>query len=193
MRHGKVTAYLGEKLAEKYPVGEKVCAFYDHGKPDDPAVGAIRPYLRGFPFDNQSVLADIDIMIVENKRAVILIEIEETAANPKQIMGDVFAPFFAESVRFKKSAEYRLENTCLIVGLLTAPCQSAASKIKRLGEAIKKLQSELDETDFPLSIGEIHFICRAEGSELIQDVTRLVEVVLKKNLKIAPSGSDNKI
>lgn len=190
MKHGELTAYLGRKLAQKYPRGGRIFALDDHGKTDNPAVGAIRLNLRGFPFDNRSVLADIDIMIAEGNKAIILIEIEETTANPKQVIGDVFAPFFAEHVRFKSTEEYKIKETCLIIGLLTAPSGSTAIKTERLSKAIKEFQHYLNKISFPLGINEIYFVCRAEGEEIVKDIEQLVETLLKKNSKMPLHGTE---
>ncbi len=179
VKHGRLTAYLGKRLAYTYPRDGKIFALYDHGEPDDPAVSAIRLYLRGFPFDNQSVLADMDIMIAEGNKAIILIEIEETTITPKQVVGDIFAPFFAESLVFKSNEEYKIDKTCLIIGLLTNPAGNAAIKTDRLVNTIRELQQSLKKISFSFSIDKIHLVCEAEDEELVKAVEEQVKHCLR--------------
>lgn len=104
-KHGQYTAEFGAWLTEfiqKRALLQNYLIFFDHGKNVDFAnVAAIKGFY-GEKVNNKNRLADIDVIIANDKdEAVLLIEIEESGISPKKILGDIFAILFCNRVAVK--------------------------------------------------------------------------------------------
>ncbi len=104
-KHGQYTgefgAWLTGLIQKRVPL-QGYLIFFDHGENVDFAnVGAIKGFY-GERVTNQNRLADIDVLIANNKdEAVLLIEIEERAISPKKLLGDIYAILFCNRVAIK--------------------------------------------------------------------------------------------
>ena len=93
---------------------------FDHGQAgqDDPArLGRIASWF-GEAYCAGARLALVDIAVVErgSDRAVALIEVEESAAPPKVLLGDVLATLLGERITFRGQRQLQVgEWTTLIV------------------------------------------------------------------------------
>jgi hypothetical protein len=78
--------------------------FWDHGdKGSDLGVAAIKGFY-GDSVANVNRLADIDVLVADGqRRALLLIEIEERQSSPKKIIGDVFAIAMCNRIEVKQS------------------------------------------------------------------------------------------
>jgi len=94
--------------------------FYDHGDPANPNVGKIVSSIENAPAMGEE-LSQLDIAIIERatKSALALIEIEETADNPKTFLGDLFGILMGNSISFDdNSSNWKIGNwtTLIILG-----------------------------------------------------------------------------
>ena len=105
---GEMTAVLGRRLAQALaPFGLDV--LYDHGQGEEEAVG--KPTLWfGSDYGRPTRLGAVDIAVVERERdrALVLFEIEESTADPKRLLGDVFATLFSEHLTMPAQNHRRL-------------------------------------------------------------------------------------
>ena len=108
LRHGTGTASFGKWLKdylEGIPEYEDYLVYYDHGDSQKSNVVAIKGFC-GKSVTNQNRLADIDIMVANPKKEiVVLIEIEEKPASPKKYIGTIFAALMCN--RFAVRVENR--------------------------------------------------------------------------------------
>lgn len=92
-KHGEKTGIFGKDLyqycKEIYP---SLSVYYDHGnKEADPNVVAAMGYY-GEKVRNNNRLTDVDILIgSQDKHIVLLIEVEQSTASPKTVLGDILA------------------------------------------------------------------------------------------------------
>ena len=91
-KHGKSTGKFGSWLNDYLGSDSFYTVYYDHGiKTDDPNVAAIKGFF-GDQVNNKNRLADIDVMVANiDKEIILLIEIEESEMSPKKLLGDIFS------------------------------------------------------------------------------------------------------
>ena len=114
MTNGQLTAEVAQRLAEYYD--EKgFDVLHDHGT---------NPKNRGEIFacfgevlNRKTELSQLDIAIFErsSKKICVLIEVEESSARPKTLLGDVFATLLANNIWFKGKNLEVCEHASLIV------------------------------------------------------------------------------
>lgn len=103
MNNGELTAKIARVLTKKFEGRADI--LFDHGdKAVDGAdkVGTISAWY-GDTLNRDALLADLDIAVVlpQSNRVLLLIEVEESTANPKTILGDVFAALLGEHFTFQ--------------------------------------------------------------------------------------------
>ncbi|MBN1454089.1 MAG: hypothetical protein JW963_23940, partial [Anaerolineales bacterium] len=111
-KHGKHTGEFGRWLTDYFrsidPL-QKYSVFYDHGnKEKELNVSAIKGFYssdQGHQVTNINRLADIDVMVVDNNKVLLLIEIEESGMPPKKILGDIFGALFCNEFAVRKDSE----------------------------------------------------------------------------------------
>lgn len=97
-----LTHYLKELSGHR-----EYLVYYDHGDSQKPNVAEIKGFY-GQSVKNRNRLTDIDIMVAnQNRDIVLLIEIEETAASPKKYIGSAFAALMCNSFAVKMKDEQR--------------------------------------------------------------------------------------
>ena len=111
---GQLTAEIAEQLAAYYD--EKgFDVLHDHG-PASKNKGEIIAHF-GKTLSRKSELSHLDIAIVErsSEKVCALIEIEETSARPKTLLGDAFGTLLAEHISFKGKRLEVCEHASLII------------------------------------------------------------------------------
>lgn len=107
---GVWTSRFGEWLTQylkKLSGHREYLVYYDHGDSQKPNVAEIKGFY-GQSVKNRNRLTDIDIMVAnQNRDIVLLIEIEETAASPKKYIGTAFAALMCNSFAVKMKDEQR--------------------------------------------------------------------------------------
>lgn len=138
MNNGELTAKIATRLATKFE--RHVEILFDHRKPkgnDANRIGVIRSWF-GDKLSRKSLLADLDIAVVlrGSNNVLLLAEIEESSANPKTILGDVFATLFGEHFTFQGKRTLNVnENTKFVVLFHGLPRNNLVTYIsKRLGD-----------------------------------------------------------
>jgi len=92
MKHGKMTEEFGIWLSQYLKTNKEYSVFYDHGNPQENSNVAVIKGFFGDKVTNRNRLTDIDVMVVNNKKEVVLlIEIEESEMSPKKLLGDIFS------------------------------------------------------------------------------------------------------
>jgi hypothetical protein len=112
--NGQLTADVAERLAVYYDE-RGFDVLHDHG-PDSKNKGEIVAYFGKRP-SRKTELSQLDIAIFErsSKKICTLIEVEESSARPKTLLGDVFATLLAENIWFKGKNLEVCEHASLIV------------------------------------------------------------------------------
>ncbi len=106
--HGKLTARLAIQLQAAY--GPELTILHDHrnGERDEDKgrVGKITAWLGADleAAERGTALSQLDVAVVRDEgsvhRALVLIEIEESAGKPKTVLGDAFATLLSSSITF---------------------------------------------------------------------------------------------
>jgi hypothetical protein len=98
---GYLTGLIGEELGKEEEYKD-FSVYHDHG-PEGENRGNIPAWIGTDKVPhNYNQLALLDIAMVKDGQARILIEIEETSAKPKTLLGDIFATVFADHIGFSK-------------------------------------------------------------------------------------------
>lgn len=142
MKHGEYTAKLGRILThilrEKVDVDAEV--FYDHGDKREPNVCQPTPYFQ--EYCSATTLANIDLVIIsQNKKEIMLCEIEEEGANPKKIIGDVVTLFLADGIRIKNEDHWLKDfnEIYLILGIVAKEEGKSEDKAKEIHQRIENI------------------------------------------------------
>jgi len=137
---GQLTAEVAERLAEYYK-DNSFDVLHDHG-PDPKNMGTIAAYF-GERLSRKTELSQLDMAIVErsSKKICALIEVEETSARPKTLLGDVFAALLAEHISFKGECLDVCEHASLIV--VGKGDESDKAMIDHLNQQVEAIRSKM--------------------------------------------------
>jgi hypothetical protein len=132
-RAGQYTGEIGEELFQELQISRPELGlevFYDHGKMRRPKAV---PHLGGKP-GRASSLSHVDIAIAKGSEMIILCEIEEEAADPKKIIGDICNILLADSISVRGGRSFHFSKGFMILGLKT---RSERSRKTIKAEALK--------------------------------------------------------
>jgi hypothetical protein len=138
-KYGVMTAELG-LLVEQKISSQNLHIYYDHGDPKKDNVGEITAYYgKGLHRDNK--LAEIDIAILDNqKRIILLVEVEENDDRPKTVIGDVMSTLLADGIAFRSKPCTLIEGGA---ALLILAKDSKVGHKDRMGEINKRVDQML--------------------------------------------------
>jgi hypothetical protein len=185
MHHGKRTAHAARVLRQEL-AGRGLQVYFDHGEQ-----GVDPPEYLGEIVSSSSAhhglaaqYAKLDIAVVraDTNEAVALIEVEESVASPKLLLGDILATLLGDQVTFKSETITVGPTTTLIV--LTR--ESSAAKRQQMSELarrVRALQPAL--TSRNAAIGRIVVDTYAEGA-LVEVISRLVEEATVRSDRSGP-------
>jgi len=99
-KYGVMTFELGKILDAELSRQNKI-VYYDHGDPSNKNVGEITAYY-GKELHRDNKLAEIDVAILDDQRRIILlIEVEENDDKPKTVIGDAVSTLLADGIAFR--------------------------------------------------------------------------------------------
>jgi hypothetical protein len=99
-KHFTSTVELGKILNAELSRKNKI-VLYDHGDPSNKNVGEITAYY-GKKLHRDNKLAEIDVAILDDQRRIILlIEVEENDDRPKTVIGDAMSTLLADGIAFR--------------------------------------------------------------------------------------------
>ena len=148
--HGHLTSETAKQLQVSLK-DKGYDVLYDHGDPSDKNVGKIVSwYGDGKKPERETELSQIDMAVIErsSKRAVALIEIEETNDTPKTFMGDVFGTLMGDHINFRETPlPIGRWTTLIIVGFSKESQpkrnQHILAKVERVKSALSTKNSSL--------------------------------------------------
>lgn len=178
---GANTASLGEiirdELADSMP---ELMVCFDH-EPKEKRIGkwhATVAYMKdedGKHPKRARSLSHIDISIQDEKKALVLCEIEEGRASPKLMIGDIGNLLLADYVGFKKK-EYRIEDAHIVLAF-------KAEENGRMVEKAELIQKCIEER-FGLKGMTLCIICRPSIKALKEDTRNHIMEYLKSEVNV---------
>ncbi len=118
--------------------------YYDHGdKNVDPNVAATKGFF-GKTVSNLNRLADVDVIVGSNDKAILVIEIEERPTSPKKILGDAFAIMMCNKFAVKVGDSQKTydvdEDTKLMLACYFQPKGYRLEKTQNLIDRLRKFE-----------------------------------------------------
>jgi hypothetical protein len=117
MAHGALTVKVARKLSEKL-AARGFHVLFDHGdKQIDPKdqVGKIVSWFEKYEPQHHLAFLDIAVVCQESGKVVVLIEIEESIATPKVLLGDVFAILLGDGIRFQGKQDLEVDARSVLI------------------------------------------------------------------------------
>jgi hypothetical protein len=146
-QQGELTAALGKALQKE--LAGRNTVYYDHGRAGEEGVGAISACL-GEDLHRDNKLAELDIAILSpDKKAALLIEIEESADRPKTIIGDAMTICLSDQIRFKGKPLDVGEWTTLLIISRKAP-EMHKDRLEEIEKRINRLIENVDVSNLKL-------------------------------------------
>ena len=131
MTQGEHTIDLGKRLTQKLK-NTKYAVYQAHGnRTEENNVRRPTPFFGAY--STASTLSFIDVVVVntENKKVLILCEIEESGASPKKVIGDIINIMISEKLRIKDD-DYEYDRPILILGVKVREGGKSERKVKDL-------------------------------------------------------------
>ncbi|MFC1896015.1 hypothetical protein ACFL0Q_05080, partial [Thermodesulfobacteriota bacterium] len=178
-RDGARTQRIAEELAESLPKPE-YSVLFDHGDSSRSDVCQPTSYM-GRRYGADATLSGIDIAVVHRGKLIILVEIEESAARPKTILGDIFGVAVADRVRIQNRA-YPIDGVTMIVSLTVEEKGKRAVKYLRLERQVSKYLAEHDGASGNPRVGKVRVIT-SNAEDLVRRTERLVRLEAHKAAK----------
>lgn len=147
-RAGEKTGQFGRWLTDALIDNPKYRVYYDHGDPQKSDNVAVIKSFMGEEVTNSNRLADVDVMVYNPDREILLlIEIEESALSPKTLFGDIFANLFSTKFAVRDGGEQRYFSVTPQTHLIIAGFIPRANKENK--EKIEEIQVRMREFSFP--------------------------------------------
>ena len=181
MPHGKATAHvagqLGRTLSER-----SVDILFDHGQQGvEPPLylGEIASWF-GTDYVANAQLALLDIAVVQGNedKAVALIEIEESAATPKVLLGDLFATLLGDHITFHRDRHLRIGKWTTLIVLVQAGGKGKRGQVAWLADRVRDLVPDMRSGN--AAIGRVVVETFADADALERRVERLVREALAR-------------
>ena len=181
---GDRTTLIAEKLNERLNANpgrfSTVELFYGHGDSSEPEVCQPTSYM-GRRYGSDATLSGLDIVLVKDGRVFMAVEVEESQARPKLILGDVFGAVLASGIRIRGRA-YPVDDAVLLVGLVVKEGGKQALKYDRLERHLQKYVNALRSTDVACHIAKVRIIT-SPVDDLVRRIERLIALEVGKRTK----------
>jgi len=146
MSNGEETARIADFL-QREPSRQGLDVLHDHkliGKDSPDKLGKLRSYFGSTP-TLKTILGDLDIAIVsrDDSKIYTLIEIEETTAKPKVILGDILATLLGNGIAFKGKQDLQVGEWTTLVVMVHDKHQSHLDCLAFLTEQTNNLKQNL--------------------------------------------------
>jgi hypothetical protein len=170
MNNGELTAEVARALTGRFRSRAEI--LFDHGNqeiegPD--RVGLIRAWF-GDTLNRRALLADLDIAVLlpQSNRALLLIEVEESAANPKKLLGDACAALIAEHFTFQRKRDLEVGDWTNLLVLVRSATHAEVSAF---------LSGKLEEINSS-HFGQVVLDTFKDKAELEEKLTHRIELAL---------------
>jgi hypothetical protein len=146
MAAGMLTMEVARKLRQASDLQgyEILCG---HGQVGiDPAeyLGKLKAWY-GVRYANHTILADLDIAIVQRNtnQIVALIEIEETTSKPKVLLGDALATLLSSRITFQGKRHWQVGPWTTLIVLAKCSTEAHKPRISFLQEQVTQLKMQM--------------------------------------------------
>ena len=172
----RVARGLGQALSDR-----DVDVLFDHGETgaDLPeCLGEIVSWY-GADYGRDARLALLDIAVVwrDGDRAAALIEIEESSATPKVVLGDVLAALLGDQVSFRRERRLAVGEWTTLIVLVPARSDGKRRQVIELARRVETIRAGLRSGN--AAIGRIRVGTYGEVGDLEQVVEGLVREALR--------------
>lgn len=183
--HGSMTRQIGQKLEaalrlhrERYP---RIELFYDHGLRGNLAVCAPTAYM-GRRQGPDAKLSELDIVLLHRGSVFLLIEIEESQARPKTVLGDVFGVVLSDRVSIRGHPHpHPIKNATLIVAVTVSERGRRAAKYARLERLLKRHITALQRAVPRTKVTKIRMVTSSRD-DLVRRIERLIRSEVGKGV-----------
>ena len=175
MSHGALTAHVARALSQSLS-DRPVDVLFDHGeKGVDPpqCLGEIASWY-GSHYGATACLALLDIAVVrqESDQVVALIEIEESSATPKVLLGDAFATLLGDHITFQGKHALEVGKWTTLIVLVHATGKGKQQQVTEMAHRVCEVKPFLMSGN--ASIGHVLIDTFADADELEEKVAQLV-------------------
>ena len=178
MTRGQETTHLGERLTHKLKeVDDSLIVYVGHGKRSTSK--KVQTFMSE-KINNGTRIADIDIMISKpNGDILFLVEIEESSAAPKTILGDVFSILFCDGVQADNKKFKPSPQTEVIIGTHYNSDGDKASQFELIKKRIEFFTNRVGS----LNVSSIRFIYEDSLCKAISTIEKIIikEITELKN------------
>jgi hypothetical protein len=177
--HGEHTARVARALRQSLSA-RKIDILFDHGEQGvDPTeyLGEIVSWY-GPQYGTEARLALLDIAVVwrNGDRAAALIEIEESSATPKVILGDLTAMLFGDQLTFQGQRRLKVGAWTTLIVLVPIKSDAKRRQVAELARRMEAIRVSLHSGN--ASIGRVRVGTYGDASDLEQVVEGLVREAL---------------
>jgi|GEM_PF-6352403 len=171
-RTKKIVQSLRDNLARQARYKD-IEVFYDHGGKSDPAVCEPTP-LMGREYGRDAKLAAVDIAVLRKGNVSVVVEVEESKAEPKRVLGDIFSVVLSSGMQIQ-GKRYGVKGVTVVIAILLS---GDGQKQRQFSRLEKLLKGSLDQHK-PSTVRKVRIIaCRDD--EIIERVERLVRLEIGK-------------
>jgi hypothetical protein len=177
---GELTAKIGMAL-ENWPRLSGYKVLFDHGPKDKANVGTIVSWFgAGAVPARETELSQLDIAIVKpggkHDRALVLLEVEETSARPKTLLGDALGFLAGDHVSFEGQELEVGPWTTLVV--LAQGAQNQEDRVARLLANVRACVPALDTRNS--KVGAVHMRLFSNADSLESLSKQLIDEALTR-------------
>lgn len=183
MRKGARTGEFGKWLLQ-YVEGEarfRDCTvYYDHGdQAHDPHVCAIQGFC-GDALVSSNRLADVDVVLATQSGEILcLIEIEETSATPKTLIGDVFAILMCSRFAVREGGRRRYLEITPDTRLIVAGVGDAGGQqTEKVNEIIKPRLAQFEGPGDGIALGNVELLVEESLSVVLERLRERLKQML---------------
>ena len=183
-KHGVETGRFGKWLSqylEDTPGYQSYSVYYDHGdRQANPNVVKVKGFF-GDTVTSTSRLADVDIMVVKPSGEIaILIEIEESSATPKKLVGDLFTILMCNRFAVRGTGGQKYFNIAPETRLIVAGVGATAGQLKKVQGIIRSRLSQFEAPADSIGLKNVSLIVEQDLSAMIEKLTERVRESLAR-------------
>lgn len=143
MDYGLYTREMGYRLYKKYENTPHM-VFCAHGKDKKTEPYYCHPTPFFGKYSRATTLSFVDIIIINRNNNLIelIAEIEENAAEPKKVIGDIMSIILSEQVRIREK-DYKYGDMVFILGVKSNPKGSTKEKTKMLCQKLAEVNEKI--------------------------------------------------
>jgi hypothetical protein len=153
--------------------------FYDHGDRRLANVAAVKGF-HGETVTSLNRLADVDVMVVDSKGAVVLlVEIEERASSPKKVLGDAITILMCSRFAVGRgTAQQYFEVTRDTRLVISGVMPDNGKRVRKIEEIIEPRFHEASGFKGGILPRQVEFVFAATMDEVLKKLRAIVLVTL---------------